>query len=163
METFKKILFYIIDWTWCLPQTLLGFIIYIFVWKKDSIVPGKISDNKAKVLEEYEQKTYTNIVIRTNYDHKNGVWGNDRAYDYISGCSLGRYILMKPYHDFATICHEYGHVRQSRMLGPLYLFVVGIPSAINNLKSRKGKLNHITYYQQYPENWADKLGGVQRQ
>lgn len=58
--------------------------------------------------------------------------------------------------------HEYGHSRQSLYLGPLYLIVVGLPSIIwagfvYNLVRKE-----ISYYDVYPENWADKLGGVNR-
>lgn len=60
--------------------------------------------------------------------------------------------------------HEYGHSVQSRMLGPLYLPLVGIPSV-----SRVGvAVMHRAltgkrwrgYYEGWPERQADELGGV---
>ena len=45
------------------------------------------------------------------------------------GVSLGKYILLNT-PTTVDICHEYGHCRQSKMLGPLYLLVVGLWSAI---------------------------------
>lgn len=55
--------------------------------------------------------------------------------------------------------HEYGHTRQSLYLGPLYLLVIGIPSAL-------WALTHETrdprYFDFYTEKWADKLGNVKR-
>lgn len=62
--------------------------------------------------------------------------------------------------------HEWGHTRQSRLLGPLYLPVVGVPSSARavyaffyrELTGRKWE----RYYAGYPENWADELGGVER-
>jgi len=59
--------------------------------------------------------------------------------------------------------HEVGHCKQSEILGPLYLLVVGIPSFVRAAiwtfdKSRK----HEDYYKGFPENWADMLGGVKR-
>ena len=62
--------------------------------------------------------------------------------------------------------HEYGHSFQSRMLGPLYLPLVGVPStmrvvyaiAYRELTGRRW----TGYYDGYPANWADRLGAVQR-
>jgi len=80
------------------------------------------------------------------------------------GVSLGPYILIGTewYHP-RLIAHEYGHSIQSLILGPLYLILVGIPSVSMNILSRiiKGKYAE-NYYNRWPENWADKLGGVSR-
>lgn len=62
----------------------------------------------------------------------------------------------------ATVRHEaIGHARQSRMLGPLYLVVIGLPSII------WASLHWLiapncSYYWFYTERWADRLGGVRR-
>lgn len=81
-----------------------------------------------------------------------------------NGVSLGSYIFLnEKYPDIETVIkHELGHTRQSMMLGPLYLFVVGIPSASMNLMTRWGWLKPENYYKRWPENWADRLGGVDR-
>lgn len=82
------------------------------------------------------------------------------------GISLGNIILVDcDYKGNAnTWNHEWGHTIQSRILGPLYLFIVGIPSFIwaclYGTKLFPYKRNG--YYKVYPENWADKLGGVIR-
>jgi hypothetical protein len=60
--------------------------------------------------------------------------------------------------------HEYGHSVQSRILGPLYLLVVGIPSVsrvayAHRYYTRQGA-RWTGYYEGYPENWADRLGKV---
>ena len=72
--------------------------------------------------------------------------------------TLGEYIFTNKWASVALLRHEYGHVVQSRMLGPLYLVVIGIPSIIHaavHKKVCKGKpYNHF-----YTENWADRLGG----
>ena len=89
---------------------------------------------------------------------------------FISGVSLGKYIILKPRSDYAqTVPHEHGHSIQSRAWGPLYLLAVGVPSAVfNNLWDRlfhKGwamAQRHKWYYSRYPEKQADVLGGVQR-
>jgi hypothetical protein len=58
------------------------------------------------------------------------------------------------------IKHEQGHTKQCMMLGPAYLFAVGLPSLWNYI-TRKNRTREA-YYKKYPENWADKLGGVVR-
>ena len=68
--------------------------------------------------------------------------------------------------DERTKNHEWGHSIQSRMLGPLYLAVVGIPSTLRVLylvayRKIKGRRWH-GYFDGFPENWADRLGGVDR-
>lgn len=82
------------------------------------------------------------------------------------GISLGTYIIIseQSYRDkrARTKKHEYGHSRQSLYLGPLYLIVVGLPSIlwagfVYNLVRKS-----VSYYAVYPENWADKLGEVNR-
>ena len=60
--------------------------------------------------------------------------------------------------------HEYGHALQSRLLGPLYLPVVGVPSV---LRVAYAAAQYVVtrkpwegYYDGFPESWADRLGGV---
>jgi hypothetical protein len=74
--------------------------------------------------------------------------------------SLGEYIFTNHLDD-KTVAHEYGHSRQSRYLGPLYLLTVGIVSAMWNLLARRNSYIIRTYYQRWPEDWADSLGGVE--
>ncbi len=87
------------------------------------------------------------------------------------GVSLGEYIILDEWLESLpvskTVEHERGHSKQSRYLGPLYLLIVGIPSALMNLMSRysrhygSGKFSD-GYYDRWPETWADRLGGVER-
>lgn len=81
---------------------------------------------------------------------------------FYSGISLGDYIIFDVRIEMSEtdVLHEYGHQLQSRMLGPLYLLIVGIPSLIGNIYSRIKKKDNKWYYSRFPENWADKLGGV---
>jgi hypothetical protein len=79
------------------------------------------------------------------------------------GVSLGKYIVV--YHHpeaLDLIPHEWGHTRQSRLLGPFYLFCVGLPSIAMNIFSHLRVLRMERYYHRWPENWADRLGGVER-
>lgn len=80
------------------------------------------------------------------------------------GVCLGEYIIMSNPCSMTGVHHELGHQKQSRMLGPLYLLVIGLPSAIGNLLFRIPAVRkRFDYYKQPWEKWADKLGGVIRQ
>ena len=78
------------------------------------------------------------------------------------GISLGRYILVsgRSFTDSKVWYHERGHSIQSMILGPLYLFVVGLPSLLWADWWNPGR--NVSYYWFYTERWADKLGGVDR-
>ncbi len=86
--------------------------------------------------------------------------------------SLGLFVFLTP-RDNAYVpvgaeneAHEYGHSIQSRWLRPLYLPVVGIPSELRVIYAFAHK--HLRgrrwggYYDGFPENWADTLGGVDK-
>ena len=88
------------------------------------------------------------------------------------GVSLGCFIvfgaLSDKYIRWSSIKHERGHQKQSLYLGPLYLLLVGLPSVCLNLwdklfhKKWSDDRREEWYYSRYPENWADRLGGVNR-
>lgn len=83
------------------------------------------------------------------------------------GVALGDHIIVDSNASDQTLKHEYGHVLQSRMLGPLYLLVVGLPSITMNILStilyRAGRPKFLqNYYSRWPESWADRLGNVER-
>ena len=128
---------FFINYVWWLPQNLLGMLY------KDCI-----SDD---------------IITRVNYD----------ATDYEcyltrngGGVTLGRYIFVNQnYTDLSNvILHEIGHTKQSRMLGPLYLIIIGIPSiSWAGLRRLIPALKKINYYSFYTESWANKLMGLNKE
>ena len=77
-----------------------------------------------------------------------------------SGLSLGNYIFVNEHCADNTILHELGHRKQSRILGPLYLLVIGIPSFLWASLRQLGLFKSKSYYWFYTEKWANKLGGV---
>lgn len=88
-----------------------------------------------------------------------------------SGISLGNYIIMNREDKKEGMKHEYGHTIQSRILGPFYLIIIGIPSGLGNIYDKthhtkeKGwtdKRSAKWYYNLPWEKWADKLGKVDR-
>ena len=91
------------------------------------------------------------------------VGGNTVIYNYVlPTMSLGDYLFVNPMSSQKSIQHEYGHSKQSNILGPLYLIVVGIPSLLHNivhyLCSKIGiKWNYYSFYSEY---WANKLADI---
>ena len=73
--------------------------------------------------------------------------------------TLGRYIFISSRASSDTIKHETGHVKQSQLLGPLYLLLIGIPSIIWAAVYKKIAPNK-SYYWFYTEKWANKLAQV---
>ena len=124
------------NYLWELPQFLLCLIVMLFLTdKKDD---GFYKDRR---------------VIR----FKKG--------KFFSGTSLC-WILLPYDSEIMTVAHEWGHCMQSRDWGFLYLLVFGIPSLLNNLNGRKihkyMTYNEVQkdYYTRYPEDDADRRGGV---
>ena len=59
------------------------------------------------------------------------------------------------------LVHEYGHTRQSLLLGPFYLPLIGLPSLIWNRLPyfrKRRKAHKKAYYAFFPERWANELG-----
>lgn len=90
-----------------------------------------------------------------------------------SGVSLGFFIIVpymtRPYSTMVTtMAHELGHSKQSEILGPLYMLVIGLPSFLYNCFQYvmgsvfKNYYFADHYYDFYTEKWADELGGVDR-
>lgn len=85
------------------------------------------------------------------------------TWKYGSGVSLGQFIFVPEYASNNTIKHEYGHYKQSLLLGWLYLFVIGLPSIIwAGCFGKYRKKYNISYYSFFCEKWADQLGDVER-
>lgn len=71
-----------------------------------------------------------------------------------SAMSLGDYLFVSPMSSQESIQHECGHSKQSDILGPLYLIVIGIPSLLHNiihyLCSKIGiKWNYYSFYTEH--------------
>ncbi len=89
-----------------------------------------------------------------------------------TGISLGHFVFWSRqtnrwhFMDERNRRHELGHARQSALLGPLYLPIVGVPSSARAIYAMLHR--EVTgrrwehYYDGFPERWADELGGVER-
>ncbi len=96
----KKIIFYFLNWTWALPQNILGLIVFIYL--------------KCKRNYTYVQP---NGVVLTNWDST-------------AGLSLGMFVFVDKIASDNTIKHEFGHTLQSLIFGWSWLIIFGLPSLI---------------------------------
>jgi hypothetical protein len=125
---------------WELPQNLLGFIVFLIMKGRKKIVTT-------------EKEAHRLFIETTN-----------------TGVSLGWFVFWTPagnrFQYLTNDCrmHESGHALQSVKFGPLYLIIVGIPSlsrvAYSKWYYRKYRRGWKNYFNGFPENRADKLGGV---
>jgi hypothetical protein len=106
------------------------------------------------------------VILFSRAKKKNDYWISERI---PSGISLGDFIILrKQGQSERVIKHEKGHQIQSKIFGPLYLFIIGLPSIFRNLWAtfairvlNKDPVDVIHwYYSGYPEKWADILGKV---
>ena len=124
----------ILEYIWQLPQNLCG-VVYKSICKGNILYHDLASDLGA------------NIVLK----------------DTRGSVSLGKYVFIysKDRELQDTIIHELGHVKQSKILGPLYLIVIGIPSILHCWYNdfidccRKDGKYHYEHF--YTEAWAEKL------
>lgn len=130
----KKLLYILCQWTWGLPQNLVGLGFFLFYRCKGC---RSFSYQGARV---------------TIWTQRSG------------SMSMGRYLFMEPSwtsKDHGLLAHEYGHTIQSLFFGPLYLPAVGLPSLLwaglpcFQKMRRAGKRS---YYSVYPEKSATRLG-----
>lgn len=91
-----------------------------------------------------------------------------------SSVSLGLFVFVAEYPNFVKkyegkfdapelcrrlLVHEYGHTVQSLILGPAYLIIIGIPSAMwAQFGREKRKREQIPYGAFFTEKWANTLG-----
>lgn len=128
-------LFYLVQWTWGLPVNLVGGIAFLICTKIKK--------------RPYQRFGYSFIVF---LPWKSG------------GLSLGLFIFVKDCPErvkwtYNTRIHEYGHTWQCLLLGPLYYFVIALPSMIwCNLFASYREKNNVSYYKVYCESWANAWG-----
>jgi hypothetical protein len=133
-EMMKLIMNYIrnlILFIWQLPQHLLAilYIGYLVMMCKDLGVDSR-----------YKQAIVIPCVMR-------------------GGVTLGCYVFVGLNSEYRkTVKHELGHTIQSKILGPLYLIVIGIPSITYcGLRRIFPSLRKKNYYDFYTEKWANNL------
>lgn len=79
--------------------------------------------------------------------------------------SLGAYVIIGETADVAlTLRHEKGHQIQSKILGWLYLPIIGLPSILwcSLFTISKTLQKKYSYYDFYTEKWADAIAKIER-
>lgn len=95
----KKLIYYILQWTWGLPMTFIGLLVFCIC--------------KIYQCRHYWYRNAICIVLPGDFD----------------GLELGMFFLRGKWS--VGLCeHEYGHSIQNLWWGPLFPFVIAIPSAI---------------------------------
>lgn len=99
------------------------------------------------------------LILRKVYNGKDSMYEDAvvrRSLKMRGGISLGKYIVINQFCSKKTVMHEYGHCRQSKYLGWIYLPVIGLQSILH---AALCKCKKHSYYDYPVEKWADKLGG----
>jgi hypothetical protein len=117
-----------------------GILLYIWEW------PQNLLGLLLRAIYKGHDSEYNDAIVRRSTKMRGGI-------------SLGRYIIINQWSTDKTVMHEYGHTIQSKKLGWFYLLLVGLPSILH---AALCKCRNHSYYDVYPEKWADKLGGVTR-
>lgn len=129
----KRFLFYLVQFTWGIVQNIMGLVAFLALYR------GR------------KHEKFHNAII--TYVDKKG----------FGGLSLGIFIFINAKRDgewlHDTQIHEYGHTIQSNILGPVWPFVIALPSVIwCNVLDKYRKKNNISYYKLYCEGWANMCG-----
>lgn len=130
MKKIINVIIFIILFIWQLPQNLVALCMMPFL-------------GKLKLI------SYKNYNYCFEGEKMNG------------GISLGSFCFLSPYSATkqTTIAHEQdGHVKQSHILGWLYLIIIGIPSITWCGNYRKWGYNN--YYSFYTEHWANECANL---
>lgn len=128
----KRFIYILWQSVWGIPQMMVGLILLLVFGRK------RTSFYKGSVIVRWKLRNSASLGI----------------FLFISdSLSEGEYKRM--------LVHEFGHSVQSLILGPLYLPLISLPSAVwcgLPLLRRYREKNGISYYSFYTERWADLLG-----
>lgn len=130
-----RVLYWIIQLTWGILQNALGFLLWLLLTIID---PKRKRGMYNGAIVSYWKKPFSmGLGMFIFYGHENAPDAKE------------------------VFVHEYGHTVQSVLLGPLFVFVIGIPSLVWAFTPRFQKWRdegRYTYMDFYPESWANKWG-----
>ena len=130
----KQFLYLLCQWTWGLPQNLVGGALYLYC--------------RLRGCPHFRYQGAFGVI-----------WTKQ-----LGSMSMGSFLFMHPSwtpEKKELLAHEYGHTIQSLFFGPFYLLTVGVPSILWAGLPRFQKLRrekHLSYYAVYPEKQASLLG-----
>ncbi|HEX4415267.1 MAG TPA: hypothetical protein VH107_16665 [Lacipirellulaceae bacterium] len=120
--------------SWELPQQLLGFLMGLFLLMRGTINPNA--------------RFFKGVLFIETSSFKKGC-----------GVSLGYIVIHGPDSPGSLKQHEFGHCIQSRVLGPFYLLLIGVPSFLWATGWSYGNLHRIVNYDAFfIERSATNLG-----
>ena len=138
----KVILYIVIQCTWGILQTLLGFMVFLInIKNKHYFYHGAIVT---------ERNLPSSVSLGMFVFTTTNPMKDKRNENKIPDEELNQRLLV----------HEYGHTIQSLILGPLYLIVMGIPSTLWGFLPyfQKKRDNGVSYFSFFTEKWANFLG-----
>jgi len=140
MDTTKKILYIVCQWTWGIAQNIIGLAIFL------ALINNRHSTYKGALVTHWKLSSCMGCGMFI-------FMGGHGSYQYSKVNDLKV--------DFETLIHEYGHTIQSIILGPLFIPVIAIPSlmwaslpCLIRFRRKRG----LSYYWLYCEKWANILG-----
>ena len=128
-KNFWEWIAYIFLFIWQIPQNIIGFVMWAFF---------KICGDAEPIVKNKYSKVY-----RSKY--------------MSGGISLGCFAFVSNYSSTKKeiVMHEQGHMWDSKVMGPLYLLIVGLPSMLNAAFDFTE-----CYYDWFPEKLANKHAGI---
>lgn len=140
MKTLKKIIFWLLSFTWGLPVTLVGALVAIVL-----LITG-----------HKPHRFYQNVY----FCFGKGGWGFEAGPFFFLSTDAADSLYMKQ--------HESGHGLQNIMFGPLMPFLVSIPSCIrfwyrewlvNSGRKKYNGFQNMTApgLREWPQNWAKNI------
>lgn len=139
----KFALYWLIQCTWGLPQTILGLILFLLHRKDEHFL------YHGALVTRWQGRSSMSVgpfVFLTS----DPFFADKFAGQYSRGELSDRLLV-----------HEYGHTIQSLLLGPLYLVIIGIGSTLwgwlpclNRMRREK----QVSYFAFFTESWANRCG-----
>ncbi|MBE5796901.1 MAG: hypothetical protein E7327_05910 [Clostridiales bacterium] len=139
----RTALYWLIQCTWGLPQTLLGLVLLLLHRRDEHFL------HHGAVITRWQGRASMSVgpfvFITSN------PFFCEKLSDRFSREELADRLLV----------HEYGHTIQSLLLGPAYLIVIGIPStlwgwlpSLNRMRREQQR----SYFSFFTESWANRCG-----
>lgn len=129
MSNWKESIINSLKWVWQFPQNMLAV-----------CLEGILGGLATRAFKITDKKITCQVIF---------------CYLFKNALTLGNYIFISNEASVESKAHSFEHARQSYILGPLYLIVIGIPSMLYNIVYTVGnKLGFKwDYYKFYTEHW----------